>query len=105
MKNQKKIPKFKTEQEERDFWSTHDSTDFIDWTQAQKVTFPNLKPSNKTINLRLPEYLLNTIKHEANKRDMPYQSLIKSKLYEIFQNPLVLHDSGETKYEAEKKKK
>jgi len=70
-------PKFKTEQEEREFWETHDSSDYVDWTKAESVSLANLKPSTKTISLRLPEGLLDSIKIEANKRDMPYQSLIK----------------------------
>ena len=78
MSKVKNIPKFKTEAEERAFWETHDSSDFVDWNKAQSVSMPNLKPSTKTISLRLPEGLLDSIKIEANKRDMPYQSLIKS---------------------------
>lgn len=74
----KKIPQFKTEAEESAFWEKHDSSNYVDWKQAQAVLLPNLKPSTKTISLRLPEGLLNSIKIEANKRDMPYQSLIKS---------------------------
>ena len=74
----KATPKFKTEAEERAFWESHDSSDYVDWTQAQAASMPNLKPSTKTISLRLPEGLLDSIKIEANKRDMPYQSLIKS---------------------------
>jgi predicted DNA binding CopG/RHH family protein len=73
----KKVPKFKTEQEEREFWETHDSSDYVDWTKSESVSLSNLKPSTKTISLRLPEGLLDSIKIEANKRDMPYQSLIK----------------------------
>jgi len=78
----KKIPEFKSEDEEREFWSTHNSTDYIDWNKAKRVTFPNLKPSTKTISIRLPETLLSNIKFLANKRDVPYQSLIKMFLYE-----------------------
>jgi len=73
----KKIPKFSNEAEERLFWQLHDSSDYIDWSQATKVSFPNLKPSKITISLRLPEMLLNDIKMLANKKDIPYQSLIK----------------------------
>lgn len=73
----KKTPKFKTEAEERAFWEKHDSSDYLNWENAESVTLPNLKPSTKTISLRLPEALLDSIKIEANKRDMPYQSLIK----------------------------
>ena len=77
MSKVKKMPRFKTEQEERKFWETHDSSDYVDWTKAKSVSLSNLKPSTKTISLRLPEGLLDNIKIEANKRDMPYQSLIK----------------------------
>jgi len=78
----KKIPEFKNEDEEREFWSTHDSADYIDWSKARRITFPNLKPSTKTISIRLPETLLSDIKFLANKKDVPYQSLIKMFLYE-----------------------
>ena len=77
MREVKVMPEFKTESDERTFWEKHDSSDYIDWKQAQPVPLPNLKPSTKTISLRLPEGLLDSIKIEANKRDMPYQSLIK----------------------------
>jgi predicted DNA binding CopG/RHH family protein len=73
----KKIPHFATEAEERRFWETHDSTDYVDWSKAQRARFPNLKLSTKSISLRLPEGTLDRIKIAANKRDMPYQSLIK----------------------------
>ncbi|UTF51118.1 BrnA antitoxin family protein [Desulfomicrobium sp. ZS1] len=76
------MPEFKTEAEEREFWESHDSTDYVDWRLARPVFLPNLKPSTKTISLRLPEALLDRIKIEANKRDMPYQSLIKAWLAE-----------------------
>ncbi len=82
MSRAKKIPEFKTEAEERAFWETHDSSDYVDWSKAQSTSFPNLKPSTKTISLRLPETLLDRIKIEANRRDMPYQSLIKAWLME-----------------------
>ncbi|MCR8922270.1 BrnA antitoxin family protein [Dasania sp. GY-MA-18] len=77
MSKLKVTPKFKTEAEEKAFWEEHDSTDYVDWKQAQSVLMPNLKPSTKTISLRLPEGLLDSIKIEANKLDVPYQSLIK----------------------------
>jgi predicted DNA binding CopG/RHH family protein len=77
MSKVKKIPNFKTETEERAFWEKHDSSDFVDWKKAEAVSMPNLKPSTRTISLRLPGSLLDNIKIEANKRDMPYQSLIK----------------------------
>jgi len=82
MSKPKKIPEFKTEAEERAFWENHDSADYLDWQQAKPAVFPKLKPSTKTISLRLPEALLDRIKIEANKRDMPYQSLIKAWLAE-----------------------
>jgi len=78
----KKIPDFKTEQEERDFWDTHDSTEYLDMSKAQMVVFPNLKPTTKAISLRLPEDLLAKIKAKANKMDVPYQSLMKTWLAE-----------------------
>ena len=78
MSKAKKIPKFKTEAEERKFWEKNDSSDYINWKEAQSVSMPNLKPSTKTISLRLPGSLLENIKIEANKRDVPYQSLIKA---------------------------
>ncbi|MDO9581689.1 MAG: BrnA antitoxin family protein [Desulfomicrobium sp.] len=78
MRELKEIPIFKTEAEEREFWESHDSTDYVDWKKARPVSLPNLKPSTRTISLRLPEALLDRIKIEANKRDMPYQSLIKA---------------------------
>jgi len=77
-KQRKKSPKFRTEAQERAFWESHDSTEFVDWHQAEPVQLPNLKPSTKTISLRLPVSLLERIKVEANKRDVPYQSLIKA---------------------------
>lgn len=82
MSKLKKIPKFKSEAEERAFWESHDSSDYVDWLKAQPASLPNLKPSTRTISLRLPEGLLDSIKIEANKRDMPYQSLIKAWLAE-----------------------
>jgi len=78
MNKVKQIPKFKTETEERAFWEKHSSSELLDWRKAKLTNFPNLKPSTKTISLRLPEGLLDRIKIEANKRDMPYQSLIKA---------------------------
>ena len=73
----KPLPKFKSEDAEREFWATHDSTDFIDWREAKRVTRPKLKPSSQTISLRLPKPMLDRLKTLANKRDVPYQSLLK----------------------------
>jgi len=84
----KKIPRFKTENEEREFWAKADSTDYIDWSKARKVAFANLKPSVKTISLRLPESMLDELKLLANKRDVPYQSLIKMFLAERIEKEL-----------------
>lgn len=78
----KQIPKFKNEDEEREFWSKADSTDYVDWSKGKRVVFPNLKPSVKTISLRLPEALLEELKMLANKKDVPYQSLLKVYLAE-----------------------
>ena len=79
---QKQIPDFPNEDAEREFWASHDSADYVDWSQAQPVIFPKLKPSTKTISLRLPESMLDEIRLLANKRDVPYQSLIKVFLQE-----------------------
>ena len=77
-KSEKKpIPSFASEAEERKFWETHDTTDYIDWSRAKQVSFPNLRPSTTTISLRLPAPLLADLKVLANKRDVPYQSLLK----------------------------
>jgi len=76
-KTLKPIPSFYSEQEERDFWEQTDSIDYVDWSKAKRVRMPNLKPSSTSISLRLPVSLLERIKIIANKRDMPYQSLIK----------------------------
>jgi len=73
----KNIPNFKNEDKEREFWAEADSSEYIDWKKAKKIILPNLKPSVKTISLRLPESMLEEIKLLANKRDVPYQSLMK----------------------------
>lgn len=78
MNKLKNPPKFKTTAEERSFWEKNDSSEFVDWSKAVRAAMPNLKPSTRTISLRLPEMLLDNIKMEANKRDIPYQSLIKA---------------------------
>ena len=78
----KPIPRFESEAEERKFWESRDSTDYVDWRVAERARFPNLKPSTTAISLRLPAGLLERIKVAANKRDMPYQSLIKAWLAE-----------------------
>ena len=78
----KPIPKFSSEAQERAFWESHDSSVHVDWTKAKKVSLPNLKPTTKTISLRLPQHLLDSIKTAANARDVPYQTLIKVWLQE-----------------------
>ena len=73
----KPVPEFRSEEDERNFWAKHDSTRFIDWQAAQRRRFPNLKPSLRTISLRLPVAMIEDLKVLANKRDVPYQSLLK----------------------------
>ncbi len=77
MSRLKKVPRFKSEADEAEFWATHDSTEYIDYATAKRVVFPNLKPSTRTISIRLPESLIEHLKALANKRDVPYQSLLK----------------------------
>ncbi len=73
----KSVPKFRTGDAEREFWASHDSTDYLDWRKARRETLPNLKPSSQTISIRLPKPMLDRLKLLANKRDVPYQSLLK----------------------------
>ena len=82
MSKLKKIPKFRTEDEEREFWSTHDSTEYVAYSKAKKVLLPGLKPSTRSISIRLPESLIEKLKVLANERDVPYQSLLKILLAE-----------------------
>lgn len=77
MNKLKNVPKFETEEEEREFWSTHDSTEYLEWSKGESAIFPKLKPTTKTISLRIPEYMLEELRIIANKRDVPYQSLMK----------------------------
>jgi predicted DNA binding CopG/RHH family protein len=88
MKRLKKIPTFRDEDAERVFWSRHDSADYIDWSQAKRVTLPNLKPSTRTISLRLPESMIAELKLLANRQDVPYQSLLKIFLAERIREEL-----------------
>lgn len=81
-KTKQPIPHFASERQERAYWESHDSTDHVDWSQAKPVRLPNLRPTTKTISLRLPQHLLDDIKVAANSRDVPYQSLIKVWLQE-----------------------
>jgi predicted DNA binding CopG/RHH family protein len=84
----KKIPKFKNEAEERLFWQQNDSSDYIDWSEAEEAVFSRLKPSTRTISIRLPESMLEELKLLANKRDVPYQSLLKIFLSERIDSEL-----------------
>jgi len=89
-KELKEIPSFKSEEEEREFWANQDSTEYVDWDEAELVVFPKLKPTTKSISLRLPVPMLNEIRLLANKRDVPYQSLIKVFLKERIDQELKL---------------
>jgi len=88
MSRNKKIPKFGSEDEEREFWAAHNSTEYVDWEKAKRVILPELKPSLKTISLRLPESMLEELKLLAHKRDVPYQSLLKIFLSERIREEL-----------------
>lgn len=81
-KSARQRPAFRDEAEERRFWESSDSSGYVDWNKAERVRLPNLKPSTRSISLRLPVALLERLKIEANKRDVPYQSLIKTWLAE-----------------------
>ena len=84
----KQPPKFKSEETERKFWSTHDSTVYLDWAKARRAVFPNLKPTARLISLRLPESMIQELKSLANKWDIPYQSLLKMFLAERIESEL-----------------
>jgi predicted DNA binding CopG/RHH family protein len=84
----KKIPKFKNEAEERLFWQQHNSSDYLDWSDAEEVVFSRLKPTTRTISIRLPETMIEELKLLANKRDVPYQSLLKIFLSERIDSEL-----------------
>ena len=73
----KRIPTFKSEAQERRFWQTHDSTEYVDWSKAEEVIMPKLRPTTRSISIRLPEAMVEELKLLANKRDVPYQSLLK----------------------------
>lgn len=102
MKNLKKLSKFKHEDEEAAFWQHHDSTDYIDWSRAKIAEFPNLKPTTKTISIRLSEHLLNELKILANREDVPYQSLMKIILSEgVARFRGLLNLKGKIKWEGD----
>jgi predicted DNA binding CopG/RHH family protein len=77
MAKHKSIPTFENEDQERAFWAEQDSAEYVDWSKAEKIILPNLKPTSKTISLRIPGFIFDELKLIANKRDIPYQSLIK----------------------------
>ncbi|OGH42142.1 MAG: hypothetical protein A3B53_01835 [Candidatus Levybacteria bacterium RIFCSPLOWO2_01_FULL_42_15] len=81
MKKQLSIPKFKNEDEEARFWSSLDLSEYLEPSDFERVSFPNLKPTTRPISIRIPEYLLNRVKEEANALNIPYQSLIKQYIY------------------------
>jgi len=89
------MPTFESEDEEREFWATHDSTEYVDWGKASPAYFPKLKPSTKSISLRLPEMMLDKLRLIAHKRDVPYQSLIKVFLYERISQELMHLEQSE----------
>ena len=95
----KPIPQFSSEDEEREFWAIHDSSEYLDWTKAEKnPTFSRLKPSTRTVSIRLPESLIAALKTLANKRDVPYQSLVKIYLAEkVKEETSVQHIQQESK--------
>ncbi len=88
MEKKRKIPRFKNEKEERKFWASHNSTEYIDWRKAKRVKFPELKPSQKSISIRMPQFLIEELKVLSNKRGIPYQSLLKQFLAERIEKEL-----------------
>ena len=93
----KSVPKFKSESQEQDFWAKHDSTEYVDWSQGKVAVFPELKASTQTISLRLPQSLLDALKMIANKKDVPYQSLLKIFLSERVNEEMGLGESKRTR--------
>jgi predicted DNA binding CopG/RHH family protein len=91
MKKLKQIPKFKNTQEWSDFWMTHDTTEYVDWSKAKRAVFPNLKPTYRSISLRLPVSMLDKLRVLANKRDVPYQSLLKTFLADRLKQETAVH--------------
>ncbi len=96
------IPTFENEDKEREFWAAHDSTEYVDWDQASPVYFPKLKPSTKSISLRLTEMMLDKLRLIAHKRDVPYQSLIKVFLYERINQELMHLERNEDELSLER---
>lgn len=87
-KELKAIPRLETEDEEREFWSKHDSTEYVDWKKARQARLAKLKPTTRTVSIRLPETMLEDLRLLANKRDVPYQSLLKIYVAERIQEEL-----------------
>jgi predicted DNA binding CopG/RHH family protein len=94
-KELKAIPRFETEDEEREFWSEHDSPDYVDWKRAQRAKLPDLKPTTRTVSIRLPETMLEDLRMLANKRDVPYQSLLKIYVAERIEKELRSNKTAE----------
>jgi len=94
MKKLKKIPRFRSVREEEKFWATHDSTEYVDYSRVELGFFPELKPSSKTISIRLPESLVEAIRLLANKQDVPYQSMLKILLAEKVRETMNLGKAG-----------
>jgi len=105
----KPIPEFKNEEEEREFWATHDSSQYVDWNAAKRAVFPNLKPTTRAISLRLPSSMLDELRQLANQRDVPYQSLVKiflrERIDQEYRTPskLVIAE-GKARYRSAKRK-
>jgi predicted DNA binding CopG/RHH family protein len=93
----RKIPAYKTEEAERHFWAKEDSAEYLDWSKAKRTVFPHLKPSLKTISLRLPSSMIEELKLLANKKDVPYQSLMKLFLSERITRELSMASTHSTK--------
>ncbi len=87
-KKLKKIPRFKTEEEERRFWAKNDSTDYVDWSKARRAVFPNLTPTTRSVPIRFPIFLIDRLRYLAHKKDIPYQSLVKIFLLEKVQEEM-----------------
>ncbi|MGA1824108.1 MAG: BrnA antitoxin family protein [bacterium] len=98
----KEIPDFKTDEEEFEFWSTHDFTEYLNYSKAKRGAFPNLKPSTRIISIRLPEYLIKDLKMLANKKDVPYQSLVKIYLAKIVQEELQMEHKPRKNFSSNK---
>jgi predicted DNA binding CopG/RHH family protein len=97
----KPLPRFKDEESEREFWAQHDSAEFIDWPKGRRMTLPNLRPSSQTISLRLPKPMLDRLKLLANKRDVPYQSLLKMFVAERLKAEFEPEEVGKTQMKAD----